>query len=111
MLLAVFQGCTKDEMTTSLVKPDNCDADGELSYSAEVYPIIQERCVWCHYAASGIYDYSRYEVVADRVRSGRLEDRLLMPKDEPLHMPPYEAMDSCSLYKIRLWIRQGYKNN
>jgi hypothetical protein len=111
MLLAILQGCAKDEADTTLVKPDNCDASGEMSYSQVYDNIIKPRCVWCHYPGSGIYDFSRYEVLADRVRSGRLEERLLMPKDEPLHMPPYEEMDPCDLYKIRLWIQQGYKNN
>jgi hypothetical protein len=111
MLFTILQACTKSESSPSLVKPANCDANEVISYSNDIQTIMNDWCVRCHYAGSGIYDYSSYEVVADRARSGRMEERLLMPKDEPLHMPEDVNMNPCALYKLRLWIHQGAKNN
>jgi len=52
-----------------------------------------------------------YEVIADRIRSGRFEERLLLPLSEPMHMPVGRTLDTCTLFTIRTWIHQGFKNN
>src|SRR5262245_45003259 len=107
LALATFQACSKDESTPSLEPPANCTVSRELRYARNNGQIVNTACVTrCHYPGSGIYDYSDYDVLANRIRSGRLEERLLLPADHPLHMPQGFVMDACNLYKLRLWIHQ-----
>ena len=110
--MAGMYSCSKEEAVVSLVEPQNCDST-EISYQRDIAGIINNSCAYspCHVPGNGNYDYTRYEVVADRVRSGRFEERLLLPEGSPLHMPQGFTLDECKLYKLRLWIHQGFKNN
>jgi hypothetical protein len=111
--LAALSSCTKEEATISLVRPGGCDTTATMSYKEDIVKIVSNSCSYspCHSPGSGNYDYTRYEVLADRIRSGRLEERLLLSSDEPLHMPQGFNLSECDLYKIRLWIHQGFPNN
>jgi hypothetical protein len=112
-LAACIPSCTKDETgPIPLVLPSTCDSSA-MSYQADIIPIMNRNCAYsgCHYPGSGNYDYTQYAVLADRIRSGRLEERIVMDPNEPLHMPQGFTMDSCELYKLRLWIHQGFQNN
>jgi len=111
-IAAGFYSCTKDEIPASLVNPGGCDT-GTMSYQHDIVEIINNSCSFtpCHVPGNGNYDYTRYEVLADRIRSGRLEERLLLPSDHALHMPQGFDLDACNLYKLRLWIHQGFPNN
>jgi hypothetical protein len=110
LVVVFFESCTKDTVSPVVIKPAGCDS-ASFTYFQNVEPIIQANCSFCHYAGSGNYDYSTYEVVADRVRSGRLEERLLLPKSDPMHMPQEGALSECDLFILRTWIRQGFKEN
>ena len=107
-----IHSCSKEQVTVSLVSPPNCDS-AEVSYQQEIIQIMNNSCAYspCHVPGSGNYDFTRYEVLADRIRAGRLEERLLISTGNPLHMPQGYTLDECQLYKLRLWIHQGFKNN
>ena len=110
----VFLSCTKEEVSTFPVKPENCSSiTAELSYRTDISPLIIAYCngPTCHSAGEGNYDFSRYEGLADRIRSGNLEERLLLSPDNPLYMPKGGMMDVCDLYTLRMWIHAGFKNN
>src|SRR5687768_8747545 len=94
-LILAGSSCSTEEIAPSLVLPSNCtvDSNAVMSYQNDIQPIISSACLSCHYAGSGLYDYSRYEVLADRIRAGRLEERLLLPLENPLHMPQGFNMD------------------
>ena len=112
-VIACMSSCSKEEVVVNLNRPAGCDSS-EMSYSIHIMPIISSNCAYsgCHVPGTGNYDYTRYAVLADRIRSGRLEERLLLPQSSPLHMPksPYPVPE-CDLYHLRLWIHQGFKNN
>ena len=115
LLIAVWlmvTGCTKDKQYTVIARPASCDSTG-FSYALVVRPIVALKCsgTICHSGGNSNYNYSTYEVLADRVRTGRLEDRLLLPKSDPMHMPEGGNLDSCDLFILRIWIHQGFKNN
>ena len=106
----LFQRCSEIESAPALVEPANCTT-AVMSYANDIQPIVKNACLSCHYEGSGNYDYARYEVLASRIRSNRLEERLLLPLDHPLHMPQGFEMNACNLYKFRLWINQGFPQN
>ncbi len=108
--IVFLASCTKDSSPLLLEKPPGCDSVS-FSYRENIEPIILSNCVYCHYSGSGNYDYSSYAIVADRVRSGRFEERLLLPPNNPLHMPQEAILSECDLFVLRSWIHQGFKNN
>ena len=111
-ILAGLNSCSKDQEVLTLDPPPNCDST-EISYQRDIVDIMNSSCSYspCHVPGNGNYDFTKYEVLADRIRSGRLEERILLPPESPLHMPQGFTMDECRLYKLRLWIHQGFKNN
>jgi hypothetical protein len=112
LVLILFSGCSKDTQPLNLVKPVGCDST-IFSYNNDIKPIISAHCFGstCHSGGNSNYDYTSYEVLADRIRSGRLEQRLLEAKDSPLYMPQGGSLDDCELFTLRTWIHQGFKNN
>lgn len=110
--LFIAASCTKDVQHLILTKPSGCDST-VFSYGGDIQPIIAAHCSGstCHSGGNSNYDYSTYAVLADRIRSGRLEERLILPADDPLHMPMESSLDACELYQLRAWIHQGFKNN
>jgi len=110
--MAGMNSCSRDEAIVDLAAPLNCDSF-EISYQRDIVNILNSSCSYspCHAPGNGNYDYTKYEVVADRIRSGRFEERLLLSPESPLHMPQGFTLDECNLYKLRLWIHQGFKNN
>jgi len=107
-----FSSCVKDVQQLILVKPAGCDSVA-FSYLNDIKPIISEHCFGstCHSGGNSNYNYSTYEVFADRIRSGRLEERLMLPKQDPMHMPQGGSLSDCDLFTLREWIHQGFKNN
>jgi hypothetical protein len=118
VILAGVAGCSKEEVIVPFIRPASCDSVA-LHYNGEIKGIVDTRCSYapCHVPGTGNYDFTRYEVLADRIRAGRFEERLLLPVTSVLHMPialdaqnlPYGVtMPDCEIYKLRLWIRQGF---
>lgn len=107
--------CSKDKTPRpDAVKPDDCDVDDEIiSYNEYIVPLVANNCSGptCHNAGTGNYNYSIYEVLADRIRQGRLEERLNLPPDNPLYMPKNASLNACDYYQLTTWIHQGFKNN
>lgn len=114
LLLIVFlYSCTKDSGHTVYSRPEGCDSV-LFSYTTHIAPILQVNCNLpaCHAAGGeGSYDLTSYAVVADRIRTGRFVQRLFLPVDDPLHMPPDINMNPCEKYKLVSWVMQGYPDN
>jgi hypothetical protein len=110
--IVFFSCCKKDVQPLSVTKPADCDSM-LFTYSVHVRPIVAQNCsgATCHSGNNSNYNYSIYEVLADRIRSGRLEERLLLPVSDPMHMPEGFLLTDCDLYILRTWIHQGFKNN
>lgn len=105
--------CTKDIQDQVLIRPPGCDS-ALMHYNKDIKPIISSNCSYagCHSpGGEGSFDYTTYAGIANRIRAGRMLERLALPVENPLHMPEHREMDACQLYKLRLWISQGYPNN
>lgn len=124
--LFLYSSCSKDAtapqynftVPTTLSSP--CDTTA-LTWNHGIRGLIQTRCSYapngpvttsCHYPGEGNYDFTRYEVVADRVRSGRLAERIMLPSNHALVMPPSGfAFDSCDFARVMIWINNGFPEN
>lgn len=112
-LLILLTGCSKDSATEIYALPEGCDSIA-FSYSIHIKPVIETNCNLpaCHATGGeGSYDFTIYAVIADRIRTGRFEDRLLLPIDDPQHMPHDINMNPCELYKLITWIQQSFPEN
>jgi len=112
LFVILITGCAKDVEKRPFTKPALCDS-AEFSYSKDVRPVIAANCSGptCHSGGNSNYDYRSYEVLEYRIRDGNFEEQLLLPQNNPLHMPEGRTMSDCDLFTLRTWIHQGYKNN
>lgn len=80
-----------------------------VSYSTQIQPIINLKCVSCHDASTGIklYNYPNLVLYAN---SGQLVG-CLNGNGSYLQMPPTGSLDSCTIKIIASWVQQGKLNN
>lgn len=94
-----------------------CDTINPISFSEQVWPIIQNNCLGCHSAssASGGVDLSSYSQVkyySETLVSGTpilIGAILQLPEFSP--MPPSGPLSSCQTRTVELWIEQGLLDN
>ena len=93
-------------------KPEGCDSIA-FQYARDIKPIIAGNCsgATCHNGGNNNYNFTTYAVLADRIRQGKMEYRLLLHPDDPQHMPMNGTMNACNLYRVITWIHQGYPDN
>ena len=84
----------------------------DVTFSDDVYPIIDRNCLGCHYAGNSIgIELETYSDIVALAGQGRLQGAIK-------HLPGYEPMprggdklDDCSIAKIDIWINQGSPQN
>ena len=86
------------------------DAPTEVSYSTDIFPIIQMSCATtgCHTQggfANGIFE--GYAGVNAKVNNGSLRQRVLVERD----MPPGGSLSDKDLAIIKAWLDNGAPNN
>jgi hypothetical protein len=109
----LFTGCYYDK--AELVYPQNAVCDTvNMSYSADVVPILNANCYTCHggaASASGGRKFDSHPLLLNFVNSGKLK---LAVNHLPGAVPmPYNQpkLPDCTVKKITAWINQGAKNN
>jgi hypothetical protein len=95
-----------------------CDTLSTISFSKQVWPIIQTSCLGCHNTntASGNINLNGYintaAVAGKLVNSISQLSGAINQKVGFAAMPPYGTkLDQCKLRTIDLWIQQGFLNN
>ena len=98
--------------------PDaTCDTTGTISFSEQVFPILQNNCISCHNStlANGgvlLNNYTNVKTAAETERSGT---SLLIGAIRRLNnfsaMPPSNTLDECAIRTIERWVEQGIMNN
>jgi hypothetical protein len=122
LVLLLAAGCSKEKTfpyypSPACIFPDIYYAPHTSDDPQSAEQIIRTNCgsaagATCHAPGNGNYDFTTYEVVAERIRSGRFTERILLPEGNPLRMPPPGAsMDSCDLAKLISWINNGFPEN
>jgi hypothetical protein len=82
-----------------------------FTFERDIVPILNAYCNFdeCHTSGGdGSYDFTRYAVLASRVKAGTVDYRLDLPGDDPQHMPLDMRLGACEYYTIKTWIIQGY---
>ena len=112
--LAFCSSCSKDAIAPKydFIVPSGCDVNS-VHYLPDIKLIIGKNCAYsgCHFSGESNYDFTQYEVVADRIRSGRFTERIFLPTHHALHMPVGVDMDSCEFAKLMTWINNGFPEN
>ncbi|MEZ4776699.1 MAG: hypothetical protein R3D00_26220 [Bacteroidia bacterium] len=109
----ILTGCYYDnEEDLYPASTNTCDTTN-VTYSAIVQPLLQNRCYVCHDAVSksGNIALDTYNDVLKMVNNGKLwgainhdQGYVPMPDGEP-------KLSACTLDKIKSWINAGASNN
>lgn len=98
--------------------PQNiCDTLSVISFSNQVFPVIENNCLSCHNASTtnGGISLSNYQNVKSVIETERDNNSLLIAVINRLpgfsSMPPYNSLYPCDIRIIELWVEQGYENN
>ena len=124
VIVIFYSSCRKDATAPKYdfavpVTVPPCDTNA-LTWNHGMAGIISAYCSYspatgnrgCHFPGEGNYDFKQYAVVADRIRSGRFTERMLLPAEHPLSMPPPGFVrDSCHFAQIMTWIESGFPEN
>jgi len=109
----VLTGCYYDNEELLYPGSANCTVPATSTYSADVSPILNNRCVSCHsgVSPSGGITLNSYQEVTKYVNNGSLMGSIN-------HSSGYSAMpkntgklSSCDIQKIQVWIDAGALNN
>jgi len=93
-----------------------CDTE-LMSFTDDVWPIIQENCVSCHggetpFAGLALEQYSQIRTSADDASDAGLINRIERYEGEPGFMPKdLSRLEQCSIDKIKAWVEQGALEN
>lgn len=96
---------------------DVCDTSGTVSFSAQVFPILQSNCIGCHnnsFANGGVNlsTYNQIKTYAETLRNGTPVIQGAIRRLAGFEaMPQAFALDECSIRKIEVWIAQGVQDN
>src|SRR4051812_16575956 len=98
LLIFLLYSCSKSTKEIVVPQPEGCDSI-QFQYARDIKPIIGSNCSGstCHSGGNNNYDFSTYAVLADRIRQGKMEYRLLLSPDDPQHMPLNSTMNACNL--------------
>jgi hypothetical protein len=108
LALSTTVGCYYDnEEELYPTDPNACDT-ANVSFSADILPIIQGNCAGCH-PGSGGFPLENYANVKAKVDNGSLNLRLLINQD----MPPAgnTELNQCQKLLIQSWIAKGAQDN
>jgi mono/diheme cytochrome c family protein len=115
--LAALRNWINQGAKNSDCPPAVCDTTGTISFSTQVFPILQANCIGCHNNSSAnggvnLSTYSQVKTIAQTLRSGTpLLQGTIRHMPGFVAMPQTFALDECSIRKIELWIAQGVQNN
>lgn len=94
-----------------------CDTVSDISFTRQVWPLVQSNCLGCHTASnpSGGVNLSNYLQVkhyAETLSGGTpILVGTLRHQQGFVPMPPSGMLNACQLRTFELWIAQGLKNN
>jgi hypothetical protein len=107
-MVLMVQACTfnKEEL---LYEEEDCSSV-EISFSGNIFPIVQGNCALsgCHIQGGGAPGlYENYNQVRFSVENGTFQQRVLVTKD----MPPFGPLTDCQIELLSRWIEEGMPNN
>ena len=73
----------------------------EITYPADVKPIIRQHCISCH------ADYIFYDSLNAEIKNGEFYKRVVVKRD----MPPSGGLDTCDYIILKRWIYNGHTSD
>ena len=91
------------------VYPADSQCPDTISYSNNVFPLIEAHCVTtgCHESGSGNGDFTTYAGIKSKADNGRLRLKVVEEKS----MPPDNSISVEQRTMIDCWIKQGAASN
>ncbi|HLG02083.1 MAG TPA: hypothetical protein VI731_00720 [Bacteroidia bacterium] len=89
-----------------------CDTSGVISYTNDIFPILENNCAPCHFGtspSSGV-SLNTHADLAAQASTGTLVGVTHRMAGFP-PMPPSYALDSCYMIQIKKWADAGAPNN
>ncbi|MFZ6052768.1 hypothetical protein [Halocola ammonii] len=111
LFVALLSSCYYDN-EEELYPFDNCNLPQEVSYAADVEPIISGSCAvsGCHITGgegNGVFD--SYQSIKEKYDNGTFQNRVLQVGD--MAGPSYGNLSDCEVETLRKWVEQGAPNN
>lgn len=116
--IAMLRSWIDDGALNSDCPENSCDTLNTISFSGQVFPILQNNCISCHGATSpgGGIALNNYANVVSAVETERSGISILVGSVR--HIDGFSAMpkmsnplDECSIRIIELWVDQGNQDN
>ena len=108
LLIATLSTLLYSSCTFEKTEALTLGCDTTISYSTDIQPIIDSKCVSCHTTGASQGDFQIYAVVKSKVDNGAFQNRLFTLKDMPQGGP---ALPEEELRKLKCWVEQGALNN
>ncbi len=109
--VVIFSGCYYD-VAEELYPPTTCNT-ANMSYQANITPILVNNCYVCHSVADhqGDVTLEGYDELIKYVNSGQLLGAI--KHESPYSFMPQDApkLKDCDIAKIEQWIIDGAPNN
>jgi hypothetical protein len=100
----------KHEPSLVYASPDpSCDTT-DVSYSAQVKPILDANCIGCH-NSSASKNFDGYAQISAYLAGNASLFISNINYTGPQPMPPTGRLDTCSVRQCILWVQSGYPNN
>ncbi len=111
MALLTLAACKNDSAEELHGEGDPCDTDN-VTFSANVEPLIQSNCVPCHNAsnASGGIFLDQYAGVKEVADNGKLMGALNYAAGFTA-MPPSEKLPDCDIAAVQAWVDAGAQDD
>lgn len=111
-ILLALSGCSKDNEENQVVTPPPACTTANMSFTADVLPIISSNCGGCHGASpTAPFSLTNYTEIKAKADNGQLIGAIThaagfspMPKGGA-------KLSDCNISKIQAWIAQGTKDN
>ncbi len=94
-----------------------CDTLDPISFSQQIFPVINRSCVGCHGSSNSnggivLESYTDIKNVANTLRnSTSLLLGVIRRESGFSPMPPTGTIDDCTIRQFELWVEQGLANN
>lgn len=108
----LLTSCYKDN-EEDLYPGDNECVTENVSFSATVWPAINNNCVSCHSgagASAGIR-LGNYNEISAAIDGGRFLGAIKHQQGFSAMPPSGQKLSECTISQIEAWIQQGKKNN
>jgi hypothetical protein len=108
--LFILQGCLLEKGEIPPPPETFCDSLN-VSYNLHVKPLTEEKCatIGCHFPSGSGPDLTTYDDLY--MVHGSIDERILLPVTDPLHMPPGGVLTQEEIDIFLCWLENEAPNN